>query len=327
MAISAASTMHLTSKFQIGSCKGRMDYEVNERVFHQADVPQEAKNAKKWVKDSVRSHMLDTNPPFTLSTHTGKYVSATRPAGWDQNKFEDRYYATQETEERLKVEEAYKQSLIYQQDDPKAIQPLWNQATVFGARRCPPEDMYFHHHPNFALDGSKSLRMGGECFTSTQNVPASDGKMTTITGATQLGTGQPLVTDFNPNDIATSKKKGGKTHLPIDYISLVERANNESTRMRAHKTQQRLANEVTQQLQRDIGSSNVFDFPDVPNFAGTKRPDPVEIEKLVNDTYTADSLTKYLETMELANNEFAQTQLVQTRQIKARTNKAVGAAR
>jgi hypothetical protein len=304
MATQAAKPAYLQAKFTIGSCRGRMDYEMGERVFHPDDVAQEAKDARKWAQNYTRSTMLDVKPPFTRSTKTGKYVSATRPAPWDPNsKFEDRHYASQETQNRLQAELAYKQSLVYQRDDAEAINPKWNQSTVFDKRRAPPTDVYFSQANHRAADGSKSLRMGNERFVPAVTPVASGTKMITHTGDAKLGTGQPIITAFDPNEHNTKKKTTTTTRLSIDYKSLVERHNVEAQSMRKLKQQQR---------QTNVGkprpaSATCFDFPDVPNFQGTKLPDPEQIAQQINSTYTHDSLTKYLESMELSATTALQT--------------------
>lgn len=284
---------YLQAKFQIGSCNGRMDYEENERVFHHSDVPQKSKDARKAVQSSLRSQALSNNPDWAQSTHTGAAVSATKPAPWDKSKYEDRYYAKQETEARLQAEARYTANQIAPQDDPRYVNPQWNQSTIYQTRSAPAKDVYFSKESNRAVDGSRSLRFGNESYIPVKPYSGPDGKMNTVNGETQLGTGLPIVMPFDPNASARMNRASRVQKLPINYTSLVERQKKEALRLRAEKQAVR-GQQVTRQ-----DPARTFEYPFEPNFKGTMRPDPKEIDAAINGTYTKDSLTQYLETMDL----------------------------
>ena len=66
----------LRAKFQIGSCRGRMNYDVEERVFHASDVPTRARAAKREVQHYISQNKLPKvvrRPRFSASVGRGRF--------------------------------------------------------------------------------------------------------------------------------------------------------------------------------------------------------------------------------------------------------------
>ena len=60
---------YLKAKFQIGSCKGPINFQVSQQVFHPDDVPPEKKNNRKEVKVWKQSNPLSlAQKPWNIST-------------------------------------------------------------------------------------------------------------------------------------------------------------------------------------------------------------------------------------------------------------------
>lgn len=291
----------LRAQFQIGSCKGRVDYDSNERVFHPNDVPQKAKDARKWVQQSAKSHNLESHPPWVTQTLPGKYYCGTREAPWDGVKrFEDRCYAEIDVAGRLQDERMYKEKLIKSGGDVghRNINPKWNASTFVEPVTTPALDEFFSI--SRAADGSASLRFGNESFEGPEPHTPPDGRVRTVTGTTTLGIGQPVVSTFDPTGKTSHHKPSRKTRLPIDYKSLVQRYSKSAETLRSEKERARA--EAAERAQHESEMQKIrsatFRYPDKINFEGTKRMGSEDLEATLNATYTADSLTQYLEKMD-----------------------------
>jgi hypothetical protein len=286
---------YLQTKFQIGSCKGRIDYADSERVFHPSDMPMKAKQSRAFVQQLKRSHKLESNPPWAQTTVPGKYWSGAREMPWDVDSFESRYYAKQETEERLKREGQYKSDLINNTDDPKAVCPKWNATAVLNPTQQPPIDRYFSQLNHRAVDGSRSLRLGNDSYVAPPPEPQLVASMSTLTGNPQLGTGQPIMQPYDPNPRpASNRRVRSAPKLPAGYVSLRQQEKLRMQKLRAERAQAREIRQV--ELSRRPEPARTFEYPDVPNFGRTK-VDRAPTEEFCKK-YTADALTQYLERMD-----------------------------
>lgn len=121
----------LKAKFQIGSVHGRITYNMEDRVFHQSDLPERAVEARTEIKKLLRPDtMIRSDKLWNVSTH-GETYSNTAVAPWDQTREIDRQFKKQEAEHRIKNKED-RLNLIRAGVDPdhdqRHIHKEWNQS-------------------------------------------------------------------------------------------------------------------------------------------------------------------------------------------------------
>jgi hypothetical protein len=73
-----SSTAFLKAKIQIGNCKGPIDYQVKQTVFHHDDVPKDRRVRVEEVKEYARRKILDDSPTWSKSNKVEKPVCERR---------------------------------------------------------------------------------------------------------------------------------------------------------------------------------------------------------------------------------------------------------
>jgi len=291
MSAQAASTTFLKSKFQIGSANGRVQYQPEEQVFHSSDITLKAKEAKTYIREFKKSNKLQhvhPNVPWNpnCTPGLGRYDCGVRPAPWDSDKFEDRYYAEKETERALQERRIYKHNAINDVDtNTKAIQPHWNVSTHF-------------YDPFHSKQLREQVNLAG--YTEVHRVRALTApppkNRVTYTGSTTLGTGQPRV--MHLDEVArqrANKFQPRRTVQPSDTRSLYTRSRIDLQSVRKEKAARRAEQEARVARVDPIFNMTLEDFPtDFGNLQKYVRPPAEETKEQLENTYTTDMLTEYL---------------------------------